>query len=88
MSASILVLVALTVITAVVAVYRKFVSTEDDSFVHVNDPTGELNLNHRVTDQTVSRVDRIGITLTVVTALYGVSLVVIFLYNGLTQYRG
>jgi hypothetical protein len=88
MPASILVLIALTVITAGVAIYRKFVSTEDDSFVHVNDPTGELNHNHRVTDKTVERVDRLGMTLTVVTALYGVSLIAVFLYNGLTQFRG
>ena len=34
------------------------------------------------------RVDRIGITLTIVTAVYGLSLIALFLYNGLTQYRG
>ena len=88
MSNSILVLIAMTVITGGLALYRKIATRDEDDYLHVSDPTGQLIAHQRATDQMLRRVDRIGITLTIVTAVYGLSLIALFLYNGLTQYRG
>ena len=83
MPTSMYVLIAMTVVVAILAVYRWIVSHQEDDFLHIEDPTGELAANQRQTTRTLSQVDRVGIGLTVATALYGVALVVMFLYAGL-----
>jgi hypothetical protein len=40
-------------------------------------------VNQRQIEHTLTQVDRLGIGLTVVTALYGVGLLAIYLYSGL-----
>jgi len=77
------VLIAMIVITALVAVYRWIVSRKEDDFLHVEDPSGVLNANQKQTDRALSRVDHVGIGLTVLTGLYALALLGAFFYNGL-----
>ena len=83
MNASLIVLIAMIVVTAIVAVYRWIVAHHEDDFLHIEDPTGVLVANQKQTDRALSRVDHIGIGLTVLTALYAVALFGIYFYNGL-----
>lgn len=83
MPASMIVLIVLTVIVAIIAVYRWIVAHKEDDFLHIEDPSGQLIPNQRETARALSRVDHVGIALTVVTALYGIALLVMFLYAGL-----
>ena len=83
MPASMIVLIAMTVVVAILASYRWFVAQHEDDFLHLSDTTGELVTNQRRTEHTLSQVDRLGIGLTVATAVYGVALLLIFIYNGL-----
>lgn len=83
MPASMIVLIAMTVVVAIIAVYRWIVTHHEDDFLHIADPTGQLLANQRQTASTLRQVDRLGIGLTILTALYGVGLLVVFLYAGL-----
>jgi hypothetical protein len=83
MNASLILLVVMMVATAVIAVYRWIVAHHEDDFLHIQDPSGELVANQRQTARSLTRVDHIGIGLTVVTALYAVGLVFAFIYRGL-----
>ena len=87
MPTSVLVLIALTVVMAILGIYRWIVAHREDEYIHIDDdPGGELVRNQRETALALRKVDRIGIALTVLTAAYGVFLVVIYLYAGL-NYR-
>jgi hypothetical protein len=83
MNASLLLLIVMIAATALVAVYRWIVAHHEDDFLHIQDPSGELVANQEQTERALSRVDHIGIGLTVATALYAVGLVLMFLYKGL-----
>jgi len=83
MNASLVLLVVMIIATAVIAVYRWIVAHHEDDFLHIQDPSGELVTNQRQTERALSRVDHIGIGLTVATALYAVALVSVFIYRGL-----
>jgi hypothetical protein len=85
MTPSIVVLVALTVVVAALAAYRWFVAQHEDDFLHLSDPTGEIVTNQRQTEHTLSQVDRIGIALTIATAVYAVALLVVYIYQGLQR---
>jgi hypothetical protein len=83
MNASLILLVAMIVVTAVIAVYRWIVSHQEDDFLHIDDPSGQVVANQRQTARALTRIDHIGIGLTVATALYAVALLITFLYRGL-----
>jgi hypothetical protein len=85
MTASMIVLVAMTVVVAILAAYRWFVAQHEDDFLHLNDATGEVVTHQRETAHTLSSVDRIGIGLTILTAIYGVALLLIFIFHGLNR---
>jgi hypothetical protein len=86
MPATIMVLIAMTTLMACLAVYRWMVTRHEDDFLHLEDPTGELLLNQRETAKSLKKVDRLGIALTVITALYGIGLLVMYLVNGLNYH--
>jgi hypothetical protein len=71
------------VIVAIIAVYRWIVTHHEDDFLHIEDPTGRLINNQKATAQALTRVDHLGIGLTVVTALYAIGLLGMYLYAGL-----
>jgi len=83
MPASMIVLIAMTVIVAIIAVYRWIVGHHEDDFLHIEDPTGQLIANQRETARALTKVDHLGIALTIATAVYGVALLVMYLYAGL-----
>ena len=83
MPASMIVLIAMTVVVAIIAVYRWIVTHHEDDFLHIEDPTGQLITNQRETARQLTRVDHIGIGLTIVTAVYGIALLAMYLYAGL-----
>ena len=65
----------------------QFISLPEDEYIHIDDdPGGKLVKNQRETALALRKVDRLGIALTVLTAAYGVVLVVMYLYAGL-NYR-
>jgi hypothetical protein len=84
MPASVMFLIALTVILAILGVYRWIVAHREDDYIHIDDdPSGKLIENQREAVRTLRKVDRIGIVLTVITAIYGIVLIVMYLYAGL-----
>ena len=83
MPASMLVLIAMTVVVAIIAVYRWIVSHREDDFLHLDARAGEVIAKQRSVTRELSQVDRIGIGLTIATGVYGLALIAIFLYNGL-----
>jgi hypothetical protein len=83
MPASMIVLIVMTVIVAIIAVYRWIVAHNEDDFLHIQDPSGQLIPNQKETARALNRVDHLGIGLTVATALYGIALLGMFLYSGL-----
>jgi hypothetical protein len=83
MPASMIFLIVMIVIVAIIAVYRWIVTHHDDEFLHIEDPTGRLITNQEQTARALTRVDHIGIALTVVTALYAIALLGMYLYAGL-----
>ena len=88
MPTTMMVLIAMTVVLATLGVYRWVVTHHEDDFLHLEDPTGELLTNQRQTARALRKVDRVGIILTVITALYGVALFAMFLYGGLLHRPG
>lgn len=83
MKASLLILVAMMVVTALIAVYRWIVAHKEDDFLHIQDPSGELVTNQRQTARALTKVDHVGIGMTIITGIYAVALVVTFLARGL-----
>jgi hypothetical protein len=80
-----IVLIAMTVVIAAIALYRKIVTRREDEVLHIADPSGEISVNERNVARSLKKVDNVGIALTVVTALYGIALFAIYLYNGFVQ---
>jgi hypothetical protein len=85
MTASLIVLIAMTVLVAILAVYRSIVARKEDDLLRIVDPTGQMVNNQRVMASTLKQVDRYGVVLTVATAVYGVGLLATFVYTGLLQ---
>jgi hypothetical protein len=83
MPASVIALIVMTVVVALVAVYRWIVAHHDDEFLHIEDPTGLLVANQKETARALTRVDQLGILLTIATALYGLAVLGMYLYAGL-----
>jgi hypothetical protein len=80
-----MVLIVMTVIVAVLAVYRLLVARKEDDFVHIADPSGQLGANQQKVARTLSQVDRLGIGLTIATAVYGIGLFAMYLYTEFSQ---
>ena len=85
MTVSVMILMAMTVVVAMLALYRKAVSHNEDDSVHLSEGSGQLIAEQRKTEHSLNLIDRAGITLTVATAVYGIALVAQYLYVGLTR---
>lgn len=84
MSASIVVLIVMATAVAIIAVYRKVVARNEDDLVHLADGADPLIRNQQKTEHSLSVIDRVGKTLTGATIIYGLLLVALYLYKGLT----
>jgi hypothetical protein len=85
---SLIVLVAMTVAVAALALYRKVVARNEDDFVHIADPSGQLIRNQQKMQRSLQSIDRLGVSATILTAVYGVGILAYYLYVGITQNRG
>ncbi len=85
MSASVILLIVLTVVVAALAIYRYAVARNEDNFLHMADSAGQQISGQLKTEHTLSQIDRVGMGLTVATALYGIGLLAFFLYNEFVQ---
>jgi hypothetical protein len=83
MPASIGILIAMTMMVAILAVYRKVVARNEDDYLHLTDSDGQLVTNQLKTMRSLKRVDRLGVGLTVVTGIYAIMLLALYLYTGL-----
>jgi hypothetical protein len=86
MTASLIILITMTVLVAALAVYRSIVARREDDLLRIVDQSGQLVNNQRVIASTLKRVDRYGVVLTVLTAVYGVALLATFVYKGLLEH--
>jgi len=73
---------ALAVVTAGLALYRKFVSNKEDDMVHI--AAGEEKLIPKQVElaHKMDAIDKWGKTLTVATAVFGLLLAAAYLYRG------
>jgi len=85
MKPSVILLFAMIALTAIIAVYRRFVARNEDDFLHLEDPTGTLVSKQVKTERSLSRIDHLGIGLTVATTLYAVGLLVVYFYSELNR---
>ena len=85
MKASMIFLIAMIAVTAIVAAYRRYIARDEDDFLHLEDPTGALVGRQARTARALSRIDHVGIGLTVATALYALGLLIVFIYTGLQR---
>jgi hypothetical protein len=76
----------LGVCVAVLALYRKLVSSREDDFLHL--ASGQSHLISKQTDlsQRLQKIDFWGKTLTIVLAVYGLALLGIFIYQEYTGF--
>ena len=77
--------VVLGVITLALALYRKYLSTKEDVYVHVSEGEQRLIPQQVATYQRIGRVDRWGITLTIITVAGGLALACAYLYQAATS---
>jgi hypothetical protein len=85
MPASIGILIVMTVVVAILAVYRKFVARNEDDVLHLTDASGQLVTNQLKTARSLKLVDRLGVGITIATGIYAIVLFALFLYTGFTH---
>ena len=83
MSASIGVLIAMTVMIAILAAYRKVVARNEDDSLHLADSAGQLVTNQLKTMRSLKWVDHLGVGMTIATGIYAIVLLALYLYTGL-----
>jgi hypothetical protein len=71
----------LGVATLALALYRKFVSMREDDWLHLAASEERLIPQQVATFQKLGRIDRWGITLTILTAALGLVLAALYLYQ-------
>jgi len=73
---------ALAVVTAGLALYRKFVSNKEDDMVHIAEGEEKLIPKQVALAHKMDAIDKWGKTLTVATAVFGLLLAAAYLYRG------
>jgi hypothetical protein len=71
----------LGVATLALALYRKFVSMREDDYVHLSAGEERLIPQQVATFKKIGAIDKWGITLTIVTAILGLALAALYLYQ-------
>lgn len=75
--------ILLAVIVLALALYRKFVSTHGDNYVHMSEGEARL-IPHQVSiNQTIEKIDRWGESLTILTLITGLGLACLYFYGAL-----
>ena len=71
----------LGVVTLGLALYRKILSMREDPYVHLDEGEQKLIPQQVAGFQKIGAVDRWGITLTIITAVFGLGLAGMYLYQ-------
>jgi hypothetical protein len=71
----------LGVVTLALALYRKVLMMREDPYVHIDEGEQRLIPQQVATFRTIGTVDRWGITLTIITAIFGLVLAGAYLYQ-------
>ena len=77
--------VVLGVITLALALYRVYLSKKEDVYVHVSEGEERLIPQQVATYERIGRVERWGITLTIITVAGGLALACAYLYQAATS---
>ena len=78
--------VLLGVTTLALALYRKFLSTREDRYVHISEGEQRYIPQQVAAFKRIGCVDRWGISLTILTALFGLGLVVTYIVQFVAQH--
>jgi hypothetical protein len=73
--------VVLGVVTLALALYRKVLMMREDPYVHLDEGEQRMIPQQVATFRRIGAVDRWGITLTIVTAVFGIGLACAYLYQ-------
>lgn len=73
--------VVLGVVTLALALYRKVLMMREDPYVHIDEGEQRMIPQQVATFHRIGTVDRWGITLTIVTAVFGLALAAAYLYQ-------
>ena len=71
----------LGVATLALALYRKFVSMREDDYLHLSAGEERLIPEQVATFRKIGTIDRWGITMTIVTVVFGLALAGLYLYQ-------
>ncbi len=71
----------LGVATLALALYRKFVSMREDDYLHLSAGEERLIPEQVATFRKIGAIDRWGITMTIVTVVFGLALAGLYLYQ-------
>jgi hypothetical protein len=71
----------LGVATLALALYRKFVTMREDDYVHLSAGEERLIPQQVATFRKIGVIDKWGITLTIVTVVFGLALAALYLYQ-------
>jgi hypothetical protein len=80
------VFVVLVVATAAIALYRKFVSLREDDMIHIGAGEERLIPQQVAVARKLAFLDRFGEILTVITAVYGLIVGALYLYQRFQAY--
>ena len=73
--------VVLGVVTLALALYRKVLMMREDPYVHIDEGEQRMIPQQVATFQRIGTVDRWGITLTIITAIFGLVLAIVYLFQ-------
>lgn len=71
----------LGVATLALALYRKFVSMREDDYLHLSAGEERLIPQQVATFRKIGSIDRWGVTMTIVTVVFGLALAGLYLYQ-------
>ena len=71
----------LGVATLALALYRKFVTMREDDYVHLSAGEERLIPQQVATFKKIGVIDKWGITMTIVTVIFGLALAALYLYQ-------
>jgi hypothetical protein len=75
--------ILMVVVVLGLALYRKFVSTPGDNYVHMSDGEARLVPHQIAVNQKINKIDHWGEVLTVVALVAGLGLACIYVYSAL-----
>jgi uncharacterized membrane protein len=73
--------------TLALALYRKFVTMREDDYLHLSAGEERQIPQQVATFRKIGKIDRWGITMTIVTVVLGLALAALYLYQAAITYR-